>query len=95
MSGARPPHGAVGSGLPKRSTTRTHPREILYPAIVHGALGFILAHNHPSGSVEPSDEDVAFSRSVHRAGEVMGIELYDHVIVGASGFTSLRERGAF
>jgi DNA repair protein RadC len=76
------------------NTTRTHPREILYPAIVHLAFGFILAHNHPSGSLDPSDEDIAFSRSVQRAGEVVGIELYDHLIVTATGFTSLRERGA-
>jgi len=76
------------------NTTRTHPREILYPAIVHLAFGFILAHNHPSGSLDPSDEDVAFSRAVHRAGELVGIELYDHLIVTAAGFTSLRERGA-
>jgi DNA repair protein RadC len=75
------------------NTTRTHPREILHPAIVHLAFGFILAHNHPSGSLDPSDEDIAFSRSVQRAGEVVGIELYDHLIVTASGFTSLRERG--
>jgi DNA repair protein RadC len=77
------------------NTTRSHPREILYPAIEHTACGFILAHNHPSGSLEPSDEDVAFTRSVHRAGEVMGIELYDHIIVSSAGFTSLRERGLF
>jgi DNA repair protein RadC len=76
------------------NTTRTHPREILYPAIVHLAFGFILAHNHPSGSLDPSDEDIAFSRAVQRAGEVVGIELYDHLIVTATGFTSLRERGA-
>jgi DNA repair protein RadC len=75
------------------NTTRTHPREILQPAIAHLSLGFILAHNHPSGSVEPSPEDVEFTRSVARAGEIMGIELYDHVIVAASGFVSLRERG--
>ena len=77
------------------NTTRTHPREILYPAIVHLALGFILVHNHPSGSVDPSDEDVAFTRGVHRAGEIVGIELYDHLIVAGNGFASLRERGAF
>jgi len=77
------------------NTTRTHPREILYPAIAHLALGFILVHNHPSGSLDPSDEDVAFTRGVHRAGETVGIELYDHLIIAKSGFTSLRERGAF
>lgn len=76
------------------NTTRSHPREILYPAILHLALGFILAHNHPSGSLDPSDEDVAFSRAVQRAGETVGIELYDHIIVAGSSFTSLRERGA-
>jgi DNA repair protein RadC len=69
--------------------------EILLPAIEHSALGFIVAHNHPSGSLEPSDEDVAFSRTVHRAGDLIGIELCDHVIVGANGLTSLRERGVF
>jgi DNA repair protein RadC len=77
------------------NTTRTHPREILYPAIAHLALGFILVHNHPSGSLDPSDEDVAFTRGVHRAGETIGIELYDHLIVAKGGFTSLRERGGF
>lgn len=77
------------------NTTRTHPREILYPAIAHLALGFILVHNHPSGSLDPSDEDIAFTRAIHRAGETVGIELYDHLIVARGGFTSLRERGAF
>jgi DNA repair protein RadC len=75
------------------NTTRTHPREILYPAIQNLALGFILAHNHPSGSLEPSPEDIEFTRSVSRAGDLMGIELYDHLIVAASGYTSMRERG--
>jgi DNA repair protein RadC len=75
------------------NTTRTHPREILYPAIHHLALGFILAHNHPSGCLDPSPEDVEFTRAVRRAGELMGIELYDHLVVSREGFTSLRERG--
>lgn len=75
------------------NTTRTHPREIMHPAIQHLALGFILAHNHPSGSLEPSPEDLEFTRSVQRAGELMGIELYDHVIVSVSGHMSLREMG--
>jgi DNA repair protein RadC len=75
------------------NTTRTHPREILYPAIAHLALGFILVHNHPSGCLEPSPEDVECTQAVRRAGELMGIELYDHLIVGRDGYTSLRERG--
>jgi DNA repair protein RadC len=75
------------------NTTRTHPREILYPAIAHLAMGFILAHNHPSGCLDPSAEDVEFTRAVRRAGELMGIELYDHLVVARGGFVSLRERG--
>ena len=75
------------------NTTRTHPREILLPAVVHLALGFILAHNHPSGCLDPSPEDIEFTRAVQRASEMMGIELYDHLIVAGGGYTSLRERG--
>lgn len=75
------------------NTTRAHPREILFPAVAHLALGFILAHNHPSGCLEPSAEDVEFTRTVRRAAEVMGIELYDHLIVGRRGYVSMRERG--
>jgi DNA repair protein RadC len=75
------------------NTTRTHPREILFPAVIHLALGFILAHNHPSGALEPSEEDVEFTRAVHRAGQMMGIELYDHLIVAGGRYISLRERG--
>lgn len=75
------------------NTTRTHPREILHPAVVHLALGFVLAHNHPSGCLDPSTEDAEFTHSIKRAGELMGIELYDHLIVTRGGYTSLRERG--
>ena len=75
------------------NTTRTHPREILLPAVLHLALGFILVHNHPSGCLDPSPEDIEFTRGVQRASEMMGIELYDHLIVASSGYTSLRERG--
>jgi len=75
------------------NTTRTHPREILYPAVRHLALAFILAHNHPSGCPDPSTEDVEFTASIRRAAELFGIELYDHLIVTTDGFTSLRERG--
>ena len=75
------------------NTTRSHPREILYPAITHLALGFILAHNHPSGCLDPSPEDIEFTRSVKRAGELMGVELYDHLIIGRAGYTSIRQRG--
>ena len=75
------------------NTTRTHPREVLQPAVVHSALAFVLAHNHPSGSLDPSQDDVSFTRAMSRAGELMGINLYDHLIVSRRGFTSMKERG--
>jgi len=75
------------------NTTRTHPREVLQPAIVNSALAFILVHNHPSGSLDPSRDDVEFTRTMARAGELMGISLYDHIIVSRRGFVSLKERG--
>jgi len=75
------------------NTTRTHPREILQPAIACSALGFILVHNHPSGSLTPSQDDVDFTRAVKRASEIIGIGLYDHLIVSESGYVSLKEKG--
>ena len=75
------------------NTTRTHPREVMQPAIVHSALAFVLVHNHPSGSLEPSRDDVDFTRTMQKAGELMGINLYDHLIVSRRGFVSLKERG--
>lgn len=73
--------------------TRTQPREILWPAIGSGAHGIILAHNHPSGCLDPSEEDVAFTQAIARACEVCAIDLYDHLIIARGGYTSLRERG--
>jgi DNA repair protein RadC len=75
------------------NTTRTHPRELMHPAIVHSALAFILVHNHPSGSLDPSRDDVDFTRTMQRAGELMGISLYDHLIVSTKGYVSLKEKG--
>ena len=77
------------------NTTRSHPREILYPAVQHLAAGFILAHNHPSGCLEPSPEDIEFTRSVARAGELMGIEVLDHIIISIMDYLSLKEHGVF
>jgi DNA repair protein RadC len=75
------------------NTTRTHPREVMLPAIVHSALAFVLVHNHPSGSLEPSRDDVEFTRTMQKAGELMGVSLYDHIIVSSKGYVSLKEKG--
>ena len=77
------------------NTTRTRPAEILKVAILSNALGLVLIHNHPSGELEPSPEDLEFTSAIQQACELVGIELFDHVIVTDDGFTSLRERGLF
>ena len=69
-----------------------HPREVFKPAIVHSASAIALAHNHPSGDVTPSEEDLAITRRLRDAGRLLGIDLLDHVIVGDRSFTSLKER---
>jgi DNA repair protein RadC len=69
-----------------------HPREVFEPAIKHLASHIIIAHNHPSGSLEPSDEDLAVTKRLTDAGRLLGIEVLDHVIVTGSGYASLKEK---
>lgn len=60
-----------------------HPREILRPALIHSAFGFVLAHNHPSGDPSPSEADRRLTRRVHEAADLLQLRLVDHVIMGA------------
>ncbi len=69
-----------------------HPREIFEPAVKYLASHIIVAHNHPSGSLEPSDEDLAVTQRLRHAGRVLGIEVIDHVIVTSRGFASLKDK---
>ena len=75
------------------NTTRTRPAEIMKVALLSNAQAVILIHNHPSGELEPSVEDLEFTRAIQKACELMGLELYDHLVVTDNGFTSFRERG--
>ncbi|MCZ6778793.1 MAG: hypothetical protein O7F16_07465 [Acidobacteria bacterium] len=75
------------------NTTRTHPREILQPAVTHLAAGFVMAHNHPSGSLRVSSDDREFTRRIREASELMGFVLYDHLVVAAGGYVSFKEAG--
>lgn len=68
--------------------TVTHAREVFRLAIMQGASSIILAHCHPSGEVEPSNEDINITRKMRAAGEIIGISVVDHVIVGESGYYS-------
>lgn len=74
------------------SESMVHPREVFKPAIEHGAVAVILAHNHPSGSLEPSDADREITRHLQTAGEMMGIELLDHLVIAGDNFTSINIR---
>lgn len=75
------------------SQSLVHPREVFKPAILAGAHSVIVAHNHPSGDLEPSLDDTQTTRRLASAGALLGIELVDHVIVGEASHLSLRERG--
>jgi DNA repair protein RadC len=70
-----------------------HPREVFKKAIAHGASSVVLAHNHPSGNAEPSEDDVKLTRRLVEAGKLLGIEVLDHVIITATGYTSFKESG--
>ena len=70
-----------------------HPREVFRPAIRESAASIIVAHNHPSGDPSPSAEDLDVTARLKSAGELMGIPVLDHVILGAGTYTSLAERG--
>lgn len=72
-----------------------HPREIFKGAIRCNAARIILAHNHPSGNPEPSRADIVFTKQLAEAGELMGIELLDHFVIGETNYVSLREEGCF
>jgi DNA repair protein RadC len=78
------------------SSAITHPREIFKPAILANAASIFMLHNHPSGDPTPSADDMDVSLRIGDAGELLGIELIDHVVVGTdSSFVSLKERGLF
>ena len=70
-----------------------HPREVLRPAILASAQAVVLVHNHPSGDTEPSEDDVRLTYRIEEACGLLGIELLDHIVLGAEGFRSLREGG--
>lgn len=72
-----------------------HPREVFKPAIDHLSAGVIVAHNHPSGNLEASEEDIKMTEKLKRAGEILGVEVLDSLIITDSGFASLKESNVF
>ncbi len=70
-----------------------HPREVFNPAVKESAAAMILLHNHPTGDPNPSSEDIAITRRLKEAGELMGIKVLDHIIIGDEEYLSFVERG--
>ena len=77
------------------SSSIVHPREVFSEAIRHGAASLIVAHNHPSGDPAPSPEDIAVTKRLAEAGELLGIEILDHIVLGDNRWVSLKEKGLF
>ena len=72
-----------------------HPREVFKDAIVHSAASVVLAHNHPSGDPEPSEDDITITKRLVEAGKILGIEVIDHIIIGKNDYYSFRAKGHF
>ena len=68
-----------------------HPREVFQPAIERGAVAIILAHNHPSGQLEPTTPDIHITEQLVAAGKVLGIELLDHLVITSGQYVSIME----
>lgn len=81
----------VSIGLVDR--TPVHPREVFADVVADRASGIIVAHNHPAGSLEPSSSDVETTRQLKQAGEILGIQLLDHIIFNRCGYFSFLESG--
>jgi DNA repair protein RadC len=75
------------------TSSLVHPREVFQEAVLARAAALVLFHNHPSGDPEPSAEDVSLTRRLASAGTLMGIDVLDHVVLGAGRYVSFRDRG--
>ena len=69
------------------------PAEIFRPAVVEAAPHIVLVHNHPSGDPEPSRDDIKLTKDLTEVGELLGIELLDHVVIGSDGWVSIKQQG--
>lgn len=77
------------------SSSLVHPREVFKPAVKKSAKSIILLHNHPSGDVTPSNEDIKLTLRLEQAGKLLGIEVLDHLIIGDGKYLSFKEKSYF
>jgi len=85
----KPSEVSIGS----LDTSVVHPREVFKEAISASAASVIFVHNHPSGDPEPSEDDIKLTERLAQAGEIVGIEVLDHIIVGDKNYLSLKSKG--
>lgn len=76
-------------------TSIVHPREVFKEALKRTAAAIILVHNHPSGSITPSKEDIDITNRIEEAGKILGIKVLDHIIIGDGDFTSMKSKELF
>jgi len=74
------------------NSSLVHPREVFTRAVGLRSAQIIIAHNHPSGVAEPSDDDQSLTKRLMKAGDLLGIELIDHIIIANSSYISLKEK---
>lgn len=79
-------HGNVNSSI-------VGPREVFQKALLANAVGIILAHNHPSGDPTPSAEDIKVTKRLIESGEILGVNVLDHLVIGDGKYVSLKEKG--
>ncbi len=84
----RPVMVAMGSV----NTVEVHPRDVFRQAVKKNAAAVIVAHNHPSGDVEPSDADKILTQRLVKAGEILGIDVLDHIVISKNKFVSFADR---
>ncbi|RMD02330.1 DNA repair protein RadC [Clostridium autoethanogenum] len=70
-----------------------HPREVFKAAILSNAASIVMFHNHPSGDIEPSNEDVDITNRLKKCGDIIGINVMDHIIIGNNQYCSFKEKG--
>ena len=85
------PAGRLNISYGTLNGSLVHPREVFISAITRGSSAIVCAHNHPSGDVRPSKDDVELTRRLVKAGRLLGIPVLDRIIVGHGGYYSMRQ----
>ena len=87
--------GASDISVGTVNATLVSPRELFLEALKKNAVSIILLHNHPSGDPTPSKEDIIITKQIQEAGELLGVNLLDHIIIGNNCYVSMREKKLF